>query len=412
MDAVFGPANFRNEIIWKRTTAHSDSKRAGRIHDVILFYSKGETYTWNKVTQPYDPEYIERYYRYRDPDGRRYASGDVAAAGPGPPRNFRGEMRAPPTGAHWRFSQEKIDEYVASGRIYFTPNGFPRYKRYLDEMDGTPLQDIWADKDVQPVVSWSAEGLGYPTQKPEGLLERIVRANTNEGDVVLDPFCGCGTAIAVAQRLKRRWIGIDITHLAITLMKHRLKTAFGDTVTYEVVGEPVSLPDAQTLAQEDPYQFQWWALGLVGARPVEQKKGADKGIDGRLYFFPDRTMKGKAEQIVFSVKAGGVQVSHVRDLHGVVDREKAAIGVLISMNPPTGPMKTEAASADFYTSGELGAKKYPRLQILTIEELLGGKRVDCPPFAVNRGNVTFKRAPQANMEDRSRTKASSIHDYD
>jgi adenine specific DNA methylase Mod len=268
MDAVFGPENFRNEIVWKRTTAHSDSKRAGRIHDVLLFYACGKTYTWNKVYQPYEADYVEKYYRYKDPDGRRWASGDVAAAGPGPARLFRGELRDPPPGSHWRFSQEKLDEMIGSGKIYFTENGFPRSKRFLDEMPGMPLQDLWADKEVQPIVSWSAEGLGYPTQKPEALLERIIRASSNEGDLVLDPFCGCGTAIAAAQALGRRWLGIDITHLAVNLIKTRLRDSFGPEIekTYRVIGEPVTADEAAGLAAEDPYQFQWWALGLVGAR--------------------------------------------------------------------------------------------------------------------------------------------------
>jgi hypothetical protein len=211
--------------------------------------------------------------------------------------------------------------------------------------------------------------------------------------VVLDPFCGCGTAIAVAQRLKREWIGIDITHLAVMLIKHRLLDAFGDQAVYEVVGEPVSAPDAKELAEQDPYQFQWWALGLVGARPVEQKKGADKGIDGRLYFH-DEGPTGKTKQIIFSVKAGHVTVSHVRDLRGVLDREQATIGVLLSMEEPTGPMRAEAASAGFYDSPW---GKHPRIQLLTVAELLDGKRVDYPP--AGQVNVTFKKAPKAQYEE-------------
>ncbi len=391
MDAVFGPENFRNEIVWKRTTAHSDSKRAGRIHDILLFYSKGREYQWNRVYQPYDDAYVERYYRYKDEDGRAYASGDVAAAGPGPARVFRGELREPPPGSHWRFSQEKLDEHIASGRIFFTKNGFPRYKRYLDEMPGMPLQDIWADKDVQAVVSWSAEGLGYPTQKPEALLERIINASSNEGDVVLDPFCGCGTAIAVAQRLKRRWVGIDITHLAVNLMKHRLLSAFGEGIKaeYDVIGEPVDVAGARQLAKDDPYQFQWWALGLVGARPVEQKKGADKGIDGRIYFHEGDPTDLK--QVILSVKAGAnLHRNMVHELNGVLQREGAQIGVLITMEEPTKPMREEAAAAGFYESPW---GKHRRLQLFTVAALLDGMRVDAPPMGqVDR---TLKKAPKA-----------------
>ena len=238
----------------------------------------------------------------------------------------------------------------------------------------------------------AAERLGYPTQKPEALLERIIQASSNPGDVVLDPFCGCGTAIAVAQRLGRRWIGIDITHLAISLMKHRLHSAFGEKVAYEVIGEPITVEGAGVLAKEDPYQFQWWVLGLVGARSVEKKKGADRGIDGRLYFH-DEGVKGKTKQIIISVKSGHTTVSHIRDLRGVIEREKAEIGVLITLQEPTQPMRTESASAGFYDS-QWG--RHPRIQILTVADLLNGKGIDYPPASLV--NVTFKKAPKAKTK--------------
>jgi DNA modification methylase len=393
MDAVFGPQFFRNEMIWKRTTAHSDGNRAGRIHDVILFYAASEVITWNKVYQPYETDYVEKYYCYKDDDGSRWASGDVAAAGPGPARFFNGVLRNPPAGSHWRFSQEKIDEYVKSGRIYFTDNGFPRIKRYLKDMKGVVLQDIWADKDVQPVVSWSDEGLGYPTQKPEALLERILKASSNEGDLVLDPFCGCGTTVQVAQRLNRRWIGIDITHLAIGLIKQRLADAFGPEIkaSYDVIGEPTDFAGAATLAAENKYQFQWWALGQVGARPNEQKKGADRGIDGRLYFHDDDS--GHSKEIIFSVKAGSVSVPQVRDLEGVLDHEKAQIGVFICFEEPTKPMLRQAAEAGLYKSSD--GTTYPKLQILTVEQILKGKQ---PEYPLHRRDATFKKAPRSRPD--------------
>jgi hypothetical protein len=244
--------------------------------------------------------------------------------------------------------------------------------------------------DIQPIAPSATARLGYPTQKPEELLAEIIKASSNEGDLVLDPFCGCGTTVVVAHRLKRRWIGIDITHLAVTLMKHRLRDAFGEQLTYQVIGEPTSLPDAETLAAEDPYQFQWWALGLVGARPVEQKKGSDKGIDGRL-FFHDDAEGGKTKQVDLSVKAGRTGVAHVRDLRGVLDREQAEIGVLITMQEPTQPMRTEAADAGFYDSP--WGTRHPRLQILTVAELLAGKGIDMPP--IRQVSKTFKKAPRA-----------------
>ena len=260
----------------------------------------------------------------------------------------------------------------------------PQEKRYREDLKGRAATDLWADINrINPVGN---ERLGYPTQKPEALLERIIAASSNEGDTVLDPFCGCGTTIAAAQKLKRPWIGIDITHLAITLIRSRLTDTFGASATYEVVGEPVSLPDAAKLAQDDPYQFQWWALGLVGARPVEGKKGADKGIDGRIYF---HVGDGKTRQMIFSVKAGHVSVSQVRDLRGVLDREKADIGVFISLEEPTAPMRKEAASVGFYTSPW---GKHARLQLLTVEDLLTGKTIDRPPAQTS---ITFKKAPKA-----------------
>ena len=240
--------------------------------------------------------------------------------------------------------------------------------------------------------------MGYPTQKPEALLERIISANSNEGDIVLDPFCGCGTAIAVAERLKRNWIGIDITHLAITLIKNRLRDMTNGKAKYTVVGEPVTLPDAEDLATNDKYQFQWWALGLVGARPADQKKGADKGIDGRLYFH-DEADETKTKQIILSVKGGKLKPDDIRALKGVIDRENAKIGVLISMEQPTKPMKADAASGDFYHSPGYD-QDYPVLQIITIEELLSGKRIDMPPQ--QQVSTTFKKAPRAK-EPRGRT---------
>jgi DNA modification methylase len=378
LDAIFGPTNFRNEVVWKRTTAHSDSRRAGRIHDVLLFYGRSPQTVWNRVFQPYEEAYVEKYYRYKDPDGRRYASGDVAAAGPGPARYFRGELREPPPGSHWRFTQEKIDQFVAEGRIYFTANGFPRYKRYLDEMEGTPLQDIWADKAVQPVVSWSNEGLGYPTQKPVALLERIIAATSNPGDLVLDPFCGCGTALVAAQKLGRRWIGIDITHLSIAVMRARLHDSFPELGEVRVIGQPTEVEGARMLAAqslEGRYEFQYWALSLVDAQPVGgRKKGADSGIDGRITF---TDAGGEVRPVLVSVKSGHVNVAQVRDLIGTMEREKAPLGLFLTLEPPSRPMVEEAAAAGVFYS-ELAKREYPRVQLLTIEDLLAGKRPALP----------------------------------
>lgn len=389
LDAIFGPENFKNEIIWKRTSGHSDATRFGRVHDVLLFYACGTKSTWNQLYQPYDQEYVDQYYRYQDEHGRKFMSADLGAAGltgGGYDYEWKGIHRV------WRCPRETMERYESDGKIYYTKNGIPRLKRYLDEAKGMPAQDLWAD--IEALRSWHAEKLGYPTQKPEALLERIINASSNKGDVILDPFCGCGTAIAVAQRLKRLWIGIDITHLAVNLMKHRLLNAFGQEILkeYEVIGEPTDVNGARQLAQEDPYQFQWWALGLVGARAVEQKKGADKGIDGRLPFHLGNPTD--IHQIILSVKAGKTGRAHVHELRGVMEREKADIAVLISMAAPTKPMREEAASAGFFES-PWGT--HPRLQLLTIEDLLEGRRIDSPPLG--QVSQAYKKAPRARTAE-------------
>jgi hypothetical protein len=277
-----------------------------------------------------------------------------------------------------RYSKDRMQELIDQGLVVQTrPGTVPNRKYDLDEGKGVPVQSLW--DDIPNLQAADAERLGYPTQKPLALLERIIEASSRPADVVLDPFCGCGTAIDAAQRLGREWIGIDITHLAINLIKHRLRDAYGDTVKFAVIGEPTDVASAQDFATSDPYQFQWWALGLVGARPVEQKKGADHGIDGRLYFHEQTGTETK--QIVFSVKAGGTGVNHVRDLRGVIERENAALGVLITMQDPTRPMRQEAAEAGSYA--DAWGQRYPRLQLLRVAELLAGKKVEMPMFARN-----------------------------
>jgi DNA modification methylase len=389
MDAVFGQQNFRSEVVWKRSHAHSSARRYGPIHDVIFFCTKSDDYRWKDLRQEYSDEYIERFFKFDDNDGRgRYWTGDLTANGvrhgeTGKPWH---EFNPTAKGRHWMVPPQELHALDADGRIHWPKSGqaWPKLKRYLSEAKGVPLQDIFDDiYSLATMGGPKGERLGYPTQKPEALLERIIKASSDERDVVLDPFCGCGTAIAVAQRLKRQWIGIDITHLAISLIRHRLRDTFGNRIKYEVVGEPVSVPDAEALANQDRFQFQWWALGLVGARPTDQKKGADQGIDGRLYFHDDP--KNGTKQVVISVKSGKLTASVVRDLIGVVTREKAAIGALLTLEAPTKPMKRDAASLGFYQAPF--GKKYPRLQILTIAELLEGKTLAFP-----HENVTFKKA--------------------
>ena len=223
------------------------------------------------------------------------------------------------------------------------------------------------------------------------MLERIIRASSNEGDVVLDPFCGCGTAVAAAERLNRRWIGIDVTHLAITLIRHRLHDTFGDDLRpYEVIGEPTDVASAQALAQQDRYQFEWWALGLVDARPANDKRrGADSGIDGYINFFDDNS--GKPKRIIVQVKSGHVNAAQIRDLKGVLEREQAQLGLFITLQPPTRPMEQEALASGLYVPEHFPDSQFPRLQILTIEQLLAGHQVEYPRIGVQ---ATFRQAPR------------------
>ncbi|KUK91588.1 MAG: DNA methyltransferase [Marinimicrobia bacterium 46_43] len=389
LDTIFGGENFKNEIIWKRTSAHSAANKYGAIHDTILFYTKSNNFTWNVQYQPYDQEYIDRFFDTTDEDGRKYKRSDLTGAGTtnGPSGEpWRGrDVRA--RGRHWMYVPSMLDELDEQGRIHWPKKegGMPRLKQYPEDLPGLPIQDIWTD--IRPIHNLSEERLGYPTQKPEELLDRIIKASSNEGEIILDPFCGCGTAIASAQKNNRNWIGIDITHLAIGLIKIRMADQFGEELIYEVYGEPTTIEGAQELADMDKFQFEWWALGLVGARPADPKKGADRGIDGRLFFHDDDS--GKTKQVIISVKGGHTGVSHIRDLVGVLDRENAQIGVLLTLQEPTQPMRSEAASAGFYDSPW---GKHPRVQILTIEELLDGKQIDMPP--IRQVNQTYRRAPK------------------
>jgi len=247
--------------------------------------------------------------------------------------------------------------------------------------------------EIPAVGSATKERLGCPTQKPEALLERIIKASSKEGDIVLDPFCGCGTTVTVAEKLKRNWVGIDITHLAISLMKHRLEDAFGNQISYKVVGKPTDLKGAEELEKQDPYQFQWWALGLVGAKPAEseKKKGADKGIGGCIYFHDDPKMI-KTKAIMIQVKCGHINRGMIDALKGVIEREEAQIGAFLTLQEPTKSMQKEALSAGFYESPS--DKYYPKIQILTIKDLINGsKNIERPPkVAIN--DVTFKKAKQ------------------
>jgi len=394
MDSIFGPEAFRSEIIWKRTNTHSDAKRWSPVSDSIFYYAIGSP-TWNPPFSPHSDDYLSVKYRYSDERGR-YRLDNMTSPKPRPNMMYEWKgFPSPPFG--WRYSRETMAKLDAEDRIQYPKSKEmrPQLKRYLESMRGVLMGNVWTD--IAPINSQAQERLGYPTQKPEALLERIIEASSNEGDVVLDPFCGCGTAVIAAQTLKRRWIGIDITHLAIGLVKQRLKDKFtvakyGEDIntTFKVAGEPTDLHGARKLAEDDKFQFEAWALSMVGARPSGQvRRGADKGIDGRLFFHDDSS--GKSKQIILSVKGGHTEHSHMRDLRGVLDREEAQIGVLITLEPASKPMQKEAASAGFYNSPAFPDSVFPKLQILTIEDMLAGHTIQFPRML----QTTYKQAPKA-----------------
>lgn len=418
LDAIFGVENFRNEITWKRADGHNDAKHQfSAVGDRILFYSRSKDTKFTPQHSGFQEKTLRDWYQYLEfPDGtirrmtkeekqsqtipegtRRFNTSDLRSPSPRP--NLMYDYKGyKPHANGWAVSYEKMVELEEKGLLLFPakPDGRIMRKRYLEQQPGAIVGDVWAD--ISQLRGADAERLGYPTQKPLALLERIINASSNPGDVVLDPFAGCGTAVAAAQKLGRRWIGIDITHLAVALNKYRLKAMFGEAAQFAVVGEPQDLAGARQLANDDKYQFQWWALSLVRARPhggevggKTGKKGADKGIDGVISFIDDHTQKGK--RVIIQVKGGSVKSGDVRDLVGTLEREKAEIGVFITLEAPSKPMRQEAASAGFYHSPGWD-KDYPRVQILTIEELMNGKEVEMPP-----PHGTFKSAKRVKQND-------------
>lgn len=395
MDGLFGHTNFRNEIVWKRTGSHGGSKRWGPVHDTILFYTKGDKYTWNRVFQEYDPAYLDKFYRFNDDRGR-YRLVTLTGAGIRTGDSGKPWRGVDPTtsGRHWALpsnalreeypekdlsslsTQEKLDLLDEAGLVYWPPKGsVPQQKRYSDENPGVQLQDIVTD--VRPVGSHAKERLGYPTQKPIPLLRRIIEASSNKGDVILDPFCGCGTTIYAAQETGRFWIGCDIAILAIKLIREILGERYRlrEDIEYEVAGIPASVEQAEELFKKDAFHFQTWAVERVGGFPM-QRKVADRGIDGRLYFEAPPDMKS----MVISVKGGGIHPTDIRDLRGVLERESdAEIAGFISLKEPTKGMRTEASEAGMY---EHNGTKYPRIQLLTIKEIVEGKRAFQSPTKV------------------------------
>lgn len=428
LDTIFGADQFRNEIIWRRTGAHGSRKSYGPIHDTILFYTKTNDYYFNIVMRPYMKGHVESRYSLDESGRYKFTSGGNVLSGPGATAGESGAVwrgfNPSAKNRHWAipgFLSEqmppefetlgtlaKLEALYNAGLIEIKEgSAWPTPVRYLDNNDGQPIQDIWAyqpytektvhgtddgiDQDVAWLGTTDPERLGYQTQKPIGLLERIIKSSCPENGIVLDPFCGCGTAVHAAQKLGREWIGIDITHLAITLIEKRMKDAF-QNIVFEVYGTPKDLDGARNLAGRDKYQFQWWACSLVNAQPYQgKKKGSDGGIDGIIFFQDDEvgTKSTGAKKIIVSVKGGEhVNVTMVKDLIATVEREKAAIGIFVTLTKPTQPMITEAISAGFYKSpfGD-----FQKIQILTIEDLLS--ETNRPKYPdISSGVYNFKKA--------------------
>ncbi len=363
LDSIFGPQHFQNEIIWKRASAHNRAKRWGPVHDVILFYTKSDVHTWNRTFVEYGQEYLDSKYRHKDIQGRVYRLSDLT--GPGTRAGDSGEewRGVNPTkyGRHWEPPHDRAlpswfshpagwSEMSVRARLELMheadliqwpkkAEGRPEFRRYLEAALGSPIQDVISD--IDPVNSMAQERLNYPTQKPVELLERILTASSSKGELVLDPFCGCGTAVHAAHKLDRNWIGIDVTHLAVALVERRLKAAFSGIV-YEVHGVPRDHAGARDLAERDKHEFQKWITATIGAQPYKGgKKGMDRGIDGYLHF---RDADKKPQFAIVSVKGGGIKSGDVRDLKGVMEREKAAMGLFLSLNPPTREMERSGLS--------------------------------------------------------------------
>ena len=437
LDGVFGKLNFKSEIIWRRTGSHNKANRWAPIHDVLFYYVKSDNYCWKNPKRPYMMGHVRDNFVEDGNGGYRTNYYGNVLTGSGTRNGESGKVWKgfDPTakGRHWAIpgsiwdevefdpsglsQHEKLDMLFEKGFIKITEGAaWPIYEKKINKNDGPATSDLWTyqpytegavfgtkegvDADVSWIKPRDAERLGYPTQKPLALLERIIAASSNEGDVVLDPFCGCGTAVDAAQNLKRKWIGIDITHLSINLIEERMKKRYPELKekgAFETLGVPKDFAAASNLALRDKYQFQYWALSLVKAQPFKGgKKGADGGVDG--FIFPE-VAPGKTEKIIVSVKGGeNVGLTMLKDLITTVAHNKAAIGLFVTLTPPTKPMIAEAAAAGHFESPHHGA--FARIQILTIEGLLNStERAKFPDMSY--GQQTFKAAKVADKTKKS-----------
>ncbi len=371
MDGIFGHDNFQNEIIWKRTSAHSSAKRYGPVHDVILFYTLGSQFTWNPTYGEYDQQYVDAFYTHKDPDGRIWRRSDLTGAG-----IRHGETGLPwrgidvtAKGRHWAYVPSTLEVMDKDGKIHWPrkEGGMPMLKRYLDEQRGVPMQDVWTD--IKPIHNMAIERLGYPTQKPIALLDRIILSSTKKGQVVFDPFCGCGTTIYSAVKNERKWIGCDIAILSIKLIREILTgedIRLVEDVHFDVDGIPVSVEQAEELFKRDPFQFEHWVVERVGGFPT--KKTGDKGIDGRMYFETNKGLRG----MVLSVKGGKLRPTDVRDLYGVMSGESdTEMAGFLSLQEPSKAMREAGAKAGQFVYNGV---KYDRIQFLTVKDIVEDRR--------------------------------------
>lgn len=395
LDGLFGPDKFRNEIIWKRTGSHNSAQRFGPVHDVILYYVKGDDATWNEIRQDYDESYKKKFGKIDKATGDHFQ--DVALTGPGVRQGpsgmpWRG-INPTAIGRHWQPASylyekykkitgkdlaalsflKRLDALDDVGLIYFSSSGQPRYKQFLSDAPGLPLQDIWTDVDA--INSQAKERIGFPTQKPVALLKRIIKASSKPGDIVLDPFCGCGTTVHAAAELNREWIGIDVSYYGTRLVQRRISDNFGSNYPIEVKGIPADLMSGEALADRDHYGFQQWIVGELGCQLWNDgKKGADGGIDGEMWFYGG---PGGAGRLLVQVKGGRkVGVPSLREFKSVIDSQKVQLGLFFSRADTTSEMRTLASSMGYF---KIGSTKYPRLQLFTLAQWFAGQRPHLPP---------------------------------
>lgn len=394
-DLIFGEKNFQNEIIWKRTTAHNTtSRKFGSTTDTILFYSKTNNAIFNsQYAEEFNEKYISNSYRHNDERGTYRLHSIERNAALGIRKNLIYEYNGYTPQWGWMMEKEKLEAMDKDGRLIWSSNGRPQRKIYLDTAKKPVIGNLW--DDISNIQS-SKESLGYPTQKPSELLERIISASTNEGDLVADFFCGCGTTIAAAQKLNRRWIGADISHLAIRLIVKRLIDTYGQGIRHNIVvdGFPRDIGSAKELAtgeKKGRYDFQDWVIEVLLNGVVNQKKVADGGYDGYLTF---KSVDEKKEFAIIEVKSGNVNVKNIREFIQVVEKQNAPIGIFCCFEEQvTKPMEKEIKEAGYFLEKTFGTR-YPRIQILTIEQLLNHKQPDMPNFE----KTTFKTAAKSKDE--------------